>query len=156
MTLCIVSTLRKVVGYYHFSVLSMSVMGFSKNVWMGVGGWVGWGELYPNNFFCWNFLTLQNPLCQGDDPSQEGITPRLESLHVCVYLEGGPESQSQTHQNVGSLHKQQRLAINLLQQNIGWVERNVAYKNIAFDTKTKLALVSCKYVLIHCYHIFIS
>ena len=38
MTLCIVSTLRKVVGYYHFSVLSMSVMGFSKTFgW----GWVG-------------------------------------------------------------------------------------------------------------------
>ena len=31
------------------SVLSMSVMGFQKKVWMGVGGWVGgWDELYPS------------------------------------------------------------------------------------------------------------
>ena len=33
-------TLLKVVGYYNLSVLSMSVMGFQKKVWMG-GGWVG-------------------------------------------------------------------------------------------------------------------
>ena len=40
--MCILSvyTLLKVVGYYDFSVLSMSVMGFQKKVWMG-GGWVG-------------------------------------------------------------------------------------------------------------------
>ena len=31
-------TLLKVVGYYELSVLSMSVMGFQKKVWMGVGG----------------------------------------------------------------------------------------------------------------------
>ena len=44
--MCILSvyTLLKVVGYYDLSVLSMSVMGFQKKVWMGVGGW---GELYP-------------------------------------------------------------------------------------------------------------
>ena len=35
-----VYTLLKVVGYYDLSVLSMSVMGFQKKVWMG-GGWVG-------------------------------------------------------------------------------------------------------------------
>ena len=35
-----VYTLLKVVGYYDSSVLSMSVMGFPKKVWMG-GGWVG-------------------------------------------------------------------------------------------------------------------
>ena len=41
--MCILSvhTLLKVVGYYDLGVLSMSVMGFhTKNVWMGVGGWV--------------------------------------------------------------------------------------------------------------------
>ena len=40
--MCILSvhTLLKVVGYYDLSVLSMSVMGFQKKVWMG-GGWVG-------------------------------------------------------------------------------------------------------------------
>ena len=36
-----VYTLLKVVSYYDVSVLSMSVMGFQKKVWMGVGGWVG-------------------------------------------------------------------------------------------------------------------
>ena len=38
--MCILSvyTLLKVVGYYDLSVLSMSVMGFQKKVWMGVGG----------------------------------------------------------------------------------------------------------------------
>ena len=41
--MCILSvhTLLKVVGYYDLSVLSMSVMGLPKKVWMGVGGWVG-------------------------------------------------------------------------------------------------------------------
>ena len=40
--MCILSvyTLLKVVGYYDLSVLSMSVMGFQKEVLMG-GGWVG-------------------------------------------------------------------------------------------------------------------
>ena len=40
--MCILSeyTLLKVVGYYDLSVLSISVMGFPKNVWTG-GGWVG-------------------------------------------------------------------------------------------------------------------
>ena len=33
-------TLLNVVGYSDLSVLSMSVMGFQKKVWMG-GGWVG-------------------------------------------------------------------------------------------------------------------
>ena len=37
-----VCTLLKVVGYYDFSVLSMSVMGFQKKKFgWGVGGWVG-------------------------------------------------------------------------------------------------------------------
>ena len=44
-------TLLKVVSYYDLSVLFMSVMDFhTKNVWMGVGGWV---ELYPS--FIWIF-----------------------------------------------------------------------------------------------------
>ena len=56
---CIYSTLLKVASYYDLSVLSMSVMGFHKKVWMGVGGW---GELYPNLFWIFgNFLTLQRP-----------------------------------------------------------------------------------------------
>ena len=40
--MCILSVyaLLKVVGYYDLSVLSMSVMGFQKKVWME-GGWVG-------------------------------------------------------------------------------------------------------------------
>ena len=35
--LCLYALL-KVVGYYDLSVLSMSVKGFKKKVWMGVGG----------------------------------------------------------------------------------------------------------------------
>ena len=49
--MCILSvyTLLKVVGYYDLSVLSMSVMGFQKKVWVG-----RLGELYPS--FFWGFL----------------------------------------------------------------------------------------------------
>ena len=54
--MCILSvstcTLLKVVGYYDLSVLSTSVMGFPKKVWMG-GGWVG---LAVSNFFFWIFF----------------------------------------------------------------------------------------------------
>ena len=52
--MCILSvyTLLKVVGYYDFSVLSMSVIGFQK-VCMGMGGW---GELYPK--FTLDFLNF--------------------------------------------------------------------------------------------------
>ena len=39
-TMCILSVLLKVVGYYDLIVLSMSVMGLQKKVWMG-GWWVG-------------------------------------------------------------------------------------------------------------------
>ena len=42
--LYIVDTLLKVVSHYDLSVLSMSVMGFQKKVWMGF-------ELYPSLFF---------------------------------------------------------------------------------------------------------
>ena len=38
--MCILFALLKVVSYYDLSVLSMSVMGFQKKVWM-VGGWGG-------------------------------------------------------------------------------------------------------------------
>ena len=40
--MCILSVniLLKVVGYYDLSVLSRSMMGFQKKVWMG-GDWVG-------------------------------------------------------------------------------------------------------------------
>ena len=50
--MCILSVhaLLKVVGYYDLRILSMSVMGFQKKVWMGVGGW---GEFYPR--FFWDF-----------------------------------------------------------------------------------------------------
>ena len=52
-----VYTLLKVVSYYDLSVLSISVMGFQKKVWMRVGRW---GELYPSIFGI--LLTLQSPL----------------------------------------------------------------------------------------------
>ena len=53
MCILSVNTLLKVVGYYDFSVLSMSVMDFQKKSLDG-----GWGELYPSFFGI--FLTLQN------------------------------------------------------------------------------------------------
>ena len=60
--MCILSVgpiyIAKVVGYYDFSVLSMSVMGFQKKLF-GVGGW---GELHPSFFWIFGiFLTLQSP-----------------------------------------------------------------------------------------------
>ena len=52
--------LLKVVSYLDLSVLSMSVMGFKKKNWIGVG-W--WGELYPSFFWIFGIvLTLQSPL----------------------------------------------------------------------------------------------
>ena len=55
--------LLKVVSYYDLNVLSISVMGFQKKVWMGVGGW---GEFYPSLFFIFLFfLTLHRPLLQN-------------------------------------------------------------------------------------------
>ena len=54
--MCILSVyaLLKVVGYYDLSVLSKSVMGFQKKVWMGDGGW---GELYPSFYLIfWIFF----------------------------------------------------------------------------------------------------
>ena len=61
--MCILSvyTLLKVVGYYDFSFLSMSVIGFQKKFgWGGVGGW---GELYPSFFlYFWNFFNFAKPL----------------------------------------------------------------------------------------------
>ena len=57
--MCILSvhTLLKVVSYYDFSVLSMSVIGFKKKFVWGVGGW---GELYPS--FFWDFFNFAKPL----------------------------------------------------------------------------------------------
>ena len=60
--MCILSVyaLLKVVGYYDLSVLSMSVMGFQKKVWME-GGWVGWAL----SKFCldfWNLFNFAKPL----------------------------------------------------------------------------------------------
>ena len=59
--MCILSVypLVKVVGYYDLSVLSMSVMGFQKKVWMGVGGW---GDFYPSFLYVWNFFNFAKPL----------------------------------------------------------------------------------------------
>ena len=61
--MCILSALYallKVFGYYDLSVLSMSVIGFQKKVWMGVGGW---GELHPIFFLdFWNFFNFAKPL----------------------------------------------------------------------------------------------
>ena len=46
-------TLLKVVSYYELSVLSMSVMGFHKKIWMRVGGWYA---LYPSLFWIFGFF----------------------------------------------------------------------------------------------------
>ena len=50
-------TLLKAVSHYDLSGLSMSVMGFPKNI-------CGWGALY-SDFYFWIFLTLQNLLMNG-------------------------------------------------------------------------------------------
>ena len=44
----------KIVSFYDLSVLSMSVMGFKKIVWMGF-------ELYRGLYF-WNFVHFAKPL----------------------------------------------------------------------------------------------
>ena len=59
--MCILSvyTLLKVVGYYDWSILSMSVMGFRKKVWMGMGGVSSIQFFWDfRNFF--NFAKLAN------------------------------------------------------------------------------------------------
>ena len=59
--MCILSvyTLLKVVGYYDLSVLSMSVMGFQKKVWMG---WVGGVSSIQYLLDHWNFFNFAKPL----------------------------------------------------------------------------------------------
>ena len=60
---CLYYTLLKVVGYYDFSVLSMSVMGFQKKS-LG-GGWVG--GVSSIQFFFWNFFNFAKPLSRPTD-----------------------------------------------------------------------------------------
>ena len=60
MCIMFVYTLLKVVSYYDLSVLSMSMMGFKKKAWMGVGRW---GELYPSLFWIFGiFVNFAKPL----------------------------------------------------------------------------------------------
>ena len=60
MCIMFVYTLLKVVSYYDLSVLSMSVMGFQKNMFVwGVGGGC---ELYSVFFYFWNFFNFAKPL----------------------------------------------------------------------------------------------
>ena len=49
----------KVVGYYDLSVLSMSVMGLKKKVWMG---WVGGVSSIQVVLDFWNFFNFAKPL----------------------------------------------------------------------------------------------
>ena len=56
MCILYVYALLKGVGYYYFSVLSMSVMGFQKK------SLDGWGEFHPSCFWIVGIcLTLQSP-----------------------------------------------------------------------------------------------
>ena len=59
--MCILSvyTLLKVVGYYDLSVLSMTVMGFQKKVWMG---WVGGVSSIQFFLDFWNLFNFAKPL----------------------------------------------------------------------------------------------
>ena len=54
-----VNTLIQVVSYYDLSVLSMSVMGLQKKVWMGGAGGVRSIQVLFLIFLI--FLTLQSP-----------------------------------------------------------------------------------------------
>ena len=62
MCILFVYSLLKVVSYYELSVLSMSVIGFHKKIWMGVGGWGGVRSMQVYFGFLDLFLTLQSPL----------------------------------------------------------------------------------------------
>ena len=53
MCIVFIYQLLKVVSYYDLSVLSMSVMGSKKKVWMWMGGW---GEIYPSLFWIFEFF----------------------------------------------------------------------------------------------------
>ena len=53
MCILFVYTLLKVVSYYDLSVLSMSVMGFQKKVWMGWVGRVSSIQFYLGFLECW-------------------------------------------------------------------------------------------------------
>ena len=53
MCILFVYSLLKVVSYYDVSVPYMSVIGFQKKVWMGVGGW---NELYPCLFWIFGIV----------------------------------------------------------------------------------------------------
>ena len=57
-SVCII-ILLKVVRYYDFSVLSMSVMGFQKKDWIGRRGSVGGASSIQ--FYFGTVLTLQSP-----------------------------------------------------------------------------------------------
>ena len=60
MCILFVCTLLKVVSYYDFTVLSMSVMGIQKKFGWGMGGW---GELYPVLFWIFGIcFNIAKPL----------------------------------------------------------------------------------------------
>ena len=76
MCILFVYTLLKVVSHYDLSVLSVSVLGFQKNV-----DWV-WGGLSSIQFF-WIFLNYANPpmilsrrLCAGCRP--DGVVLHID------------------------------------------------------------------------------
>ena len=74
-------TLIKVVRNYDLSVLSMSVKGFKKQIWMG-GGWVGGvSSMQKKLGFFEFFLTLQSPL------PLPNITQCRKSWTICHKLE---------------------------------------------------------------------
>ena len=58
MCIFFVYALLKVVSHYDLSVLSMSVMGFQKSLYIGVGGWV---EVYPDFIWVKFFLLCKVP-----------------------------------------------------------------------------------------------
>ena len=63
MCIMFVYSLQNIVGYYDFSVLSMSVMGFQKKFGRG-----GVGVVSSIQFFLGFFLTLQIPLLYSPRP----------------------------------------------------------------------------------------
>ena len=78
--MCILSvhTLLNVVGYFDFSVLSMSVMGLKKKVWMG---WVGGVSSIQVFFWIFGiFLTLQSPL------RRSSMDSRVRSLMLSSHI----------------------------------------------------------------------
>ena len=73
-------TLIKVVSYYDLSVLSMSVMGFQKKVWMGGG--CGLSKFFLDFL---NFFNFTKPL-NLSEKLRGAVSLHYQQLLLCVHF----------------------------------------------------------------------